>query len=64
MNANDYPIPEHYTPAQLAAVLDLLDTLRNAIRDRYQLELADRDQLDMFAGYDEDERPDLDDLFF
>ncbi len=64
MNANDYPIPEHYTPAQLSAVLDLLDTLRNAIRDLYQLELADRDQLDMFAGFDEDEPPDRDDMFF
>ena len=64
MIATDYQIPEHYTPAQLAAVLELLDTLRNAIRDRYQLELADRDQLDLFAGYDEDERPDLDDAFF
>ena len=64
MNTNEYPIPEHYTPAQLAAVLELLDTLRNAIRDRYQLELADRDQLDMFAGYDDDEQPDPDDLFF
>ncbi len=64
MNANDYPIPEHYTPDQLAAVLDLLDTLRIAIRDRYQLELADRDQLDMFAGYDGDECSDLEDMFF
>jgi len=64
MNANDYLIPEHYTPDQLAAVLDLLDTLRNAIRDRYQFELADQDQLDLFAGYHEDERPDLDDVFF
>lgn len=45
-------------------MLELLDTLRNAISDRYQLELADRDQLDMFAGHDEDERPDPVDLFF
>jgi hypothetical protein len=63
MPANDYPIPAHYTPEQLFAVLDLLDTLRNAIRDLYQLELA-RDQLDMFASYDEDDRPDPDDMFF
>ncbi len=63
MNANDYPIPERYTPEQLFAVLDLLETLRNAIRDLYRLQLA-RDQLDLFAGYEEDERPDLDDMRF
>jgi hypothetical protein len=60
MNANQY---EHYTPEQLLAILDLLETLRNTISDVYLLQRA-RDQLDLFAGFDNDDRPDVDELFF
>jgi hypothetical protein len=60
MNANHY---EHYTPEQLLAILDLLETLRNTISDVYLLQRA-RDQLDLFAGFDDDDRPDVDELFF
>jgi hypothetical protein len=60
MNANHY---EHYTPEQLLAILDLLETLRNTISDVYLLQRA-RDQLDLFAGFDNDDRPDVDELFF
>jgi hypothetical protein len=60
MNANHY---ERYTPEQLLAILDLLETLRNTISDVYLLQRA-RDQLDLFAGFDDDGRPDVDELFF
>lgn len=60
MSANQY---ERYTPEQLLAILDLLETLRNTISDVYLLQRA-RDQLDLFAGFDDDDRPDVDELFF
>jgi hypothetical protein len=56
MNHYPMPIPEHYSPAQVLAILELLETLHNAIREVYALPLRDfaRAERARFANDDED----------
>jgi hypothetical protein len=56
MTLYHYPmsIPEGYSPEQVIAILELLETLHNAIRDVYALQLRDfaRAERDRFADDD------------
>jgi hypothetical protein len=60
VNRYPMPIPEHYTPEQVLAILDLLEVLHNTIRNvvsQLQLEDFARAQLDLFADHDDPDNP-------
>lgn len=60
MNHYPMPIPEHYTPEQVIAILELLETLHNAIRDVYALTLHEFTRAERARLSHEDDHLDID----
>lgn len=60
MNHYSMPIPEDYSTAQLLAILELLETLHNAIRDVYALQLHEYARAELAELTEEEDRLDID----
>lgn len=54
------PIPEHYSPEQVLAILELLETLHDAIRDVYALQLHELARAERERFADDEHDTDLD----